>query len=115
MSEKVEGELKVFSAVLLQEYIRLMTAAHYINNGASTEKGVRFVMAPDVYEKMRAEPLQASLLGMTLDYMPESQCLSVKADAEFVAQFDNKIMKEVALKYAEDYKNRYASFVKIAE
>ena len=44
--EKPETELEVFSALSLLEYVRLMTAAHYINMG--TDSGAaRFVISPE--------------------------------------------------------------------
>jgi len=107
--EKVEGELKIFSPILIGEYIRQMTAAQYIISPETKE--VEFLMSNENYNKFAAAPQKAPLMGLTLSYTPESQTLTVTAGEDFIAQFKNKIMNDMALKYAEDYKSRYASFI----
>ena len=65
--EKPETELEVFSPLSLMEYVRLMTAAHYINQG--TNSGVaRFKISAENYAKMNDEPLKAPLIGLTFNY-----------------------------------------------
>ena len=115
MSEKVEGELKVFSSILLQDYIRLMTAAVYIQTADTPCGGVKFKISADTYEKMCAEPLKAPLIGLTLVYDAATEVLTGQADEAFIRQYDNKIMNSVALKYFEDYRHRYASYINYLE
>ena len=55
--EHPETELEVFSPLSIQEYIRLMTAAHYINLGADSG-AARFSIAPENFAKMDSEPLK---------------------------------------------------------
>lgn len=110
--EKPETELEVFSALSLLEYIRLMTAAHYINQGVDSG-AARFTMLPDDFAKMEAEPLKAPLIGLSLNYKPDEHILEVVADEEFLHLYENKIMNEVARVFAINYKNRYASKIMI--
>ncbi len=108
--EDVQGELEVFAGILLQQYIRMFVAAVCIRAEDST-KVAKFKIAPEVYAKLREEPLQTSLLGLNLDYDASVQILTVTPDAEFLEEFTNNIMRDVALQYADTYKNRYAKFI----
>lgn len=108
--EEVQGELEVFAGILLQQYIRMFTAATYIRSEKAI-KTAKFKIEPEVYAQLRAEPLQTSLLGLDLDYDAATQVLTATPDAEFLEEFTNNIMRDVALQYADTYKNRYAKFI----
>ena len=112
--EKVQGKLEVFSAILFQQYIRLLTAAVY-HRSDKVERTAKFMVAPDIYAKILQDESQTSLLGLTLVYDDKLQILTVSADDEFCEEFDNNIMRDVALEYAELYKNRYADFISFCE
>ena len=112
--EKPETELEVFSPISMQEYVRLMTAAHYIEKGKDAG-AARFKISAENYEKMDAEPLKAALIGLTLVYKPAEQILEVTADEAFNHAYENKIMNEVARVFAVNYRNRYASKIVIEE
>jgi hypothetical protein len=114
MSEKVEGVLEMFSPVLLQEYIRLMTAAVYIKHENNCEYA-EFVITPDNYHKIEAEPLKATLIGLDLAYDETNGKLRVVPDAGFLKLYENKIMNGVALKYFDDYGVRYANYITCTE
>lgn len=107
--DKVEGELKLYSPVLIGEYIRQFTAVRYINNPETD--GAFFAVTPENYEKFTASGIKTPLIGMTLSYNAEKQLLKVTADERFIKQYTNKIINDMALKYAEYYLNRYASFI----
>ncbi len=108
--EKPETELEVFSPLSFMEYVRLMTAAHYINQGAGSG-AARFKISAENYAKMNAEPLKTPLIGLTLNYNDAEQILEVCADEAFLHLYENKIMNEVARVFAVNYKNRYASVI----
>lgn len=108
--EQVKGQLEVFSAILLQQYIRLMTAAVY-HRPENTHPKAEFRIASEIYAKLCEEPLQTSLLGLTLDYDATTQILTATPDNEFIEEFTNNIMRDVALQYADIYKNRYSKFI----
>ncbi len=110
--EHPETELEVFSPLSIQEYIRLMTAAHYINLG-SDSGAARFSIAPENFAKMDSEPLKAALIGLNLKYNAAEQVLEVTADEAFLHLYENKIMNEVARVFAVNYKNRYASKIMV--
>lgn len=111
--EQVEGKLEVFSAILLQQYIRLQTAAAYYR-AQKNMVAAKFKLSADVYAKMCAEPLQTSLLGLQLVYDENAQILTVTPDEEFLQEFENNIMRDVALQYADTYNERYAAFISFA-
>ena len=111
MEEPTE-ELKVFSSILLQEYIRLMTAADYAKH-ENNRKETKFKISEENYSKMMAEPLQTALIGLDLKFSNDT--LTVIPSEDFLKQYENKIMKEVVQMFWNNYKNRYAGFIKIIE
>ena len=106
-------ELKVFSSILLQEYIRLMTAADYVGCGEKDIKGTKFAISEENYRKMMAEPLQTALIGLDIHF--SDGILTAIPSEDFLKQYENKIMKEVVQMFAVNYKKRYAEFIKIIE
>ena len=105
-------ELEVFSAILLQEYIRLMTVATYIQNDNNIN-GAKFSITGENYAKMLNEPLQSGLIGLNLQF--ENDILTVIPNPKVLQQYNNKILKEVVLTFLNNYKNRYAKYIKIIE
>ena len=112
--EAPKEPLTIFSSILLQEYVRLMTAAKFIKNN-ETEKTAHFKISAENYDKMMAEPLKTALLGLSLEYNREDALLSATPDDYFIEQFNNKIMCDVALTYAENYGKRYTEFMEFAD
>lgn len=102
--------LEVFSSILLQEYIRTMTAAQYIKND-DNPTNVKFNISAENYAKMIAEPLQVALLDLTLEYDSTVEVLTVVPGQEFLEHYHNKIMRDVALQFSEQYKDRYKNFI----
>lgn len=111
--ESPTEELKVFSSILLQEYIRLMTAADYVNHEEKGAKGTKFAISEENYQKIMAEPLQTALIGLDVHF--SNGVLTAIPSADFLKQYENKIMKEVVQMFANNYKNRYATFIEIIE
>lgn len=105
-------KLKVFSPLLMLEYIRLMTAAQYVKDDNS-HSGTKFSISEENYQKMMSEPLKTALIG--LDYRFENNVLTVTASEDFLKQYENKIMREVATTFCNNYKNRYAEYISIIE
>lgn len=110
--EAPKEELEIFSSILLQEYVRLMTVAAYIKH-ENNLSGVKFAISKENYDKMMAEPLQTALIGLDLKFTAD--VLTVVPNNELLQQYENKIMKEVVQIYWDNYKNRYAKFIKIIE
>lgn len=110
--EAPETPLEVFSAVLIEEYVRLMTAADYLQHPEKSG-GTKFKISSQIFEKLHQEELHYPLIGLKIDYTDD--VLTAVPDDEFLAAYDNKIMKEVVLLYAENYKNRYKNFINVLE
>lgn len=110
--EAPEVGLEVFSSILVQEYIRLMTAAYYIKHDRNVEC-VRFNMKKADYDHMMEEPLQAALIGLSIQFSDD--ILTVSADSDFLEHYENKIMEEVALLYWKNYGQRYVKYISIIE
>ena len=105
-------KLEVFSSILLQEYIRLMTAAEYVSHEGNI-KSAKFAINEANYQKMAQEPLQTALIGLDIHF--SDGVLTAIPSEDFLKQYENKIMKEVVQMYANNYKNRYAEFIKLIE
>jgi len=105
-------ELKIFSPILMFEYIRLMTAAEYIKHEGNC-CGAKFSITEENYKKMMEESLKTALIGLDLQFT--ANVLTVRANKDFLQQYENKIMKEVVLMFGNNYKNRYAQYIKIIE
>ena len=113
MSE-LDSELGVFSEILVQQYIRLMTAAVYHRSDKKII-GAKFKISSQNYIQMMQEPVKASLIGLDLQYDEANEILSVVPDAEFLEEFENNIMHDVALKFYDTYRQRYASYILLQE
>lgn len=112
--EAPDKELEVFSAILLHQYIRLAVAALYHQSGGE-KKAFCFKINAENYEKMMAEPLQTALLNLDLKYDAEKEILTVTPNAEFIEQYENAIMEDVAEKFMTNYQHRYDKFIHLAE
>ena len=72
---------------------------------------VKFKIARDYYQQMINSEIDSPFFGLTLAYDDNAEILTVTPD-DFVLQwYTNKIMREVALKQAEDFKFRYSNFI----
>ncbi len=109
--EKVDSPLEMFSSILIQQYIRLMTAAAY-HQSEGKQNVFSFIMEPADYEQMISEPLQTALLNLDLQYDAESKRLDVTPNAEFIEQYQNAIMQDVAEKYFANYAHRYDRYIR---
>lgn len=112
--ESPTTELEVFSSISLQEYIRLMTAAYYLQHQNQCS-GVKFTISPENYAKMMEEPLKMPLIGLSLDYDATAGVLTSVPSEDFLHQYDNKIMADVVNQFYEKYKVRYASKLLLME
>lgn len=109
-----DSELKVFSAILMQQYIRLMTAALY-HRSEKKVIGASFKISAQNYAKMREDESQTSLIGLDLKYDEQQNLLHATPDAEFLEEFENNIMRDVALKFYDTNMHRYKSYVLLQE
>lgn len=109
--------MEEFYPVLVQNYIRFETAAAYVK--AQEEKreisAVKFKIAKDYYQQMRAHDIQAPLIGLILDYNEADDILNVVPEAYFLEEYENQIMRDVAVKQAELCRNRYSKFIEIID
>lgn len=107
-------KLQVFSSLLLQQHIRLVTAAVYWRSDEQVKTAV-FAMTAENYAQMMAEPLQALLINLQLDYDAASERLTVTGNDKFFAEYANPNMKDVALQHFEKYHDRYADYIRFVE
>lgn len=112
MSEDELPVLDTFSAVLLEEYLRLMTAAFYIKSETKTGS-IKFKIKPEYYQQIQASPIQAPLIGLTLDYDEAQEILTITGNEKFIQMYENKIQEEVALNFELVNKKRYSKFISL--
>ena len=102
MSEEELPPAESFSPILIEEYIRLMTAAHYIRS-EDKSGNIQFKIAPDDFKAVQEYHIQAPLIGLTLQYNEDSGVLTVTGSEEFTQMYENKIQEEVALNFEIDF------------
>lgn len=112
--EKVNQELSVFSSLLVQEYVRIMTMAHYFKT-QDKDKTAKFHVSAEHYDAMVHTDLAMPLIGLKLEYDQEKNILSVIPDEKLIEHYDTQIMKEVVDQYYDSYKNRYKSYIFLIE
>lgn len=104
-----------FSPILIMEFIRQVTVAHYLN-GKSLETPVRFKLAKPYYEEIKAYDLQVQFIRLQAEYDETVEVLSVKADETLVNRFkEQKSLVEIAGKYEEQYAERYKKFIEVLD
>ena len=113
MTETELPETDLFSPILVEEYIRLMTAAHCIQAEDKTSP-LQFLIKEEFYVQIQNNPIQAPLIGLTLSYDNKTNILTVSPTEDFCKMYENKIQEEVALNYAKVNTKRYAKFIKLA-
>lgn len=111
---ETDKTLEVFSAILIEQYIRLMTAAVY-HRSEKQIIGADFKISPENYTQMLQDASQTSLLGLELTYDEKQNILHATPDAEFLEEFENNIMRDFALKYYDENMNRYKNYILLQE
>jgi len=114
----MSNTLEIFHPILIQNFIRFETAAHYIRaqQQNNTEDTIcRFKITPDHYKLIVDYTNTAPLLELTLNYDDTTSILTVKPNDTFLETYKNAIMSAVALKQSEDNKGRYNKFIKVID
>lgn len=110
--------LEIFHPILIQNFIRFETAAHYIRaqeQGNSDDTICQFKITPDNYKLIMEYANTAPLLELTLNYNEDTSILTAKPNEAFLETYKNAIMSAVALKQSEDCKGRYDKFIKVID
>ena len=114
----MSNKLEIFHPILIQNFIRFETAAHYIRaqeQGKTDDTVCRFKITPDNYKLIMDYANTAPLLELTLDYDEHTSILSAQPNSAFLETYKNAIMSAVALKQSEDCKGRYDKFIKVID
>lgn len=102
-----------FSPILIMEFIRQVTVAHYLS-GQSVEEAVRFKLPKVYYDEIVAYELKVQLIRLCLEYDEGREILSVKTDETLVNRFkEQKSLVEIAGKYEGQYAERYKKFIEV--
>lgn len=102
-----------FSPVLIMEFIRQVTVAHYLN-GKAMDEPVRFKIAKFYYDEIKAYPLQVQFIRLYAEYDEATEVLAVKADETLINRFnEQKSLVEIAGKYEGQYAERYKKFIEV--
>ncbi len=108
-----------FFPLLIGTYIRIATVVKCLKaeeaGGEYAPQTTKFKISKEDYTRLRESGLDSPLLGLTLEYDEDKSLLSVAPDKYVLDLYTNKIMREVALQQAEDFKNRYSKFITLQE
>ena len=110
LMEKPADLLEAFSPLLLENHIRMLTIANCIIAENKDEK-TTFSITEDDFKKMTDNELQSPLIGINLQYDEKTQKLSANIEQSLYDAYANKLMREVALLYKENYFHRYDKFI----
>lgn len=108
--------LEEFYPILIGTYIRYQTAGTLVNaqdEGKTEIPATKFKIAPEYYGQLKNCEIQSSLIGLNLEYDETSSILTSRPTPYFVEQYENKIMREVALKQDAENEGRYAKFIEL--
>ena len=109
--EKPADLLEAFSPLLLENHIRMLTIANCIIAENKDEK-TSFSITKDDFKKMMENEPQSPLIGINLQYDEKTQKLSTGIEQSLYDAYANKLMREVALLYKENYFHRYDKFIR---
>lgn len=102
-----------FSPVLIMEFIRQVTVAHYLN-GKAMDEPVRFKLTKTLYDEIKAYPLQVQFIRLYAEYDEALEVLAVKTDETLINRFkEQKSLVEIAGKYEGQYAERYKKFIEV--
>ncbi len=110
--------LEEFYPILIGTYIRYQTAGTLVKaqeEGKTEIPATRFKIAPEYYEQLKNCEIQSSLIGLELEYDETTGILTSTSTPYFVEQYENKIMREVALKQDTQNEGRYTKFIELVE
>lgn len=108
-----ENSEALFSPILIMEFIRQVTVAHYLN-GKSLDEAVRFKLAKPYYDEIMAYYLKAQLIRLDIAYDEAMEILSVKTDETLINRFnEQKSLVEISCKYEDQYAERYKKFIEV--
>lgn len=109
--EKPADLLEAFSPLLVENHIRMLTIANCIIAENKDEK-TTFSITNDDFKKMTEYAQQSPLIGINLQYDEKTQKLSANIEQSLYDTYANKLMREVALLYKENYFHRYDTFIR---
>lgn len=110
-----ENSEALFSPILIMEFIRQVTVAHYLD-GKPMEEPVRFKLAKSYYDEIRAYDLQVQFIRLYAEYDETTEVLSVRTDETLINRFkEQKSLVEIAGKYQGQYAERYKKFIEVLE
>ena len=116
---KLSTPLEIFHPILIQNFIRFETAAHYIRNQEAAISGssntCHFKISSHNYNLIIEYANTAPLLDLALTYDEDNSILSVEPNDTFIETYKNAIMRDVALKQSEDSKGRYDKFIQVID
>ena len=103
----------LFSPILIMEFIRQVTVAHYLN-GQPLDKAVRFKLAKTYYDEIVSYELQVQFIRLCVEYDEAKEVLSVTADEALINRFkEQKALVEIAKNYEAQYAERYKNFIEV--
>ena len=109
--------MEKFYPILIQSYIRSVTAAQLVKKQEENKDilPVKFRINKEYYNQILESDIQTPLIGLKLSYDENNLILSVEPEAYFITEYENQIMRDVAVKQVELCRLRYSKFIEIVE
>ena len=106
--------LKQFFPIVAQNYIRSVVAAKIIeaqDNGHNDIPVIKFKISPQYYQQITTCEVQTPLIGLMCNYDENAGILQITPEQYFVDLYQNKIMRDVAIKQFKENFERHINFI----
>ncbi|MBQ8784823.1 MAG: hypothetical protein IJZ59_02140 [Alphaproteobacteria bacterium] len=106
--------LKQFFPIVTQNYIRSVVAAKIIESQDNEQNDIpviKFKISPEYYQQVATCDVQAPLIGLRCNYDENTEILQITPEQYFVDLYQNKIMRDVAMKQFKENFERHINFI----
>ena len=106
--------LNQFFPIVAQNYIRSVVAAKIIESqdgGTEDIPIIKFKISPEYYQQIATCEIQNPLLGLMCNYDETSGILQITPEQYFIDLYQNKIMRDVAIKQFSENFERHINFI----
>ena len=106
--------LNQFFPIVAQNYIRSVVAAKIIEaqeSGKEDTPIIKFKISPEHYQQIATCEIQNPLLGLTYNYDETAEILQITPEQYFIDLYQNKIMRDVAMKQFSENFERHINFI----
>lgn len=106
--------LNQFFPIVAQNYIRAVVAAQIVeaqDSGKDDVPTIKFKISQEYYQQIITCEVQTPLIGLICNYDETSEILQITPEQYFIDLYQNKIMRDVAIKQFSENFERHINFI----